>query len=163
MQAEGRLFSKIRGQRLKLTSKAALQYNLNKKLLKYSSDNPKSLILHPSSDGVVVRVLDYRAAAPGLIPVTCNETLSQFPKVLFLIEEQLSMLKFIMKWLSVIYYDHFPSPGDGFSTWGGKAMTRWWKSHDLVVEKPQPGGGKVNIVNDADITKPLLDMATRSR
>ena len=73
------------------------------------------------------------------------------------------MLKFIMKWLSVIYYDHFPSPGDGFSTWGGKAMTRWWKSHDLVVEKPRPGGGKVNIVNDADITKTLLEMTTRSR
>ena len=45
---------------------------------------------------------------------------------------------------------------------GRKAMTRWWKSHDLV-EKPRPGGGKVNVVNDADITKPLLDMATRSR
>ena len=38
-----------------------------------------------------------------------------------------------------------------------------WKSHDQVVEKPQPGDGKVNIVNDADITKPLLDMASRSR
>ena len=38
-----------------------------------------------------------------------------------------------------------------------------WKSHDQVVEKPPPGGGKVNIVNDADITKPLLDMASRAR
>ena len=66
------------------------------------------------------------------------------------------MLKFIMRCLSVIYYVHFPLPGDGFSTWG-------WKSHDQVVEKPRPGGGKVNIVNDADITKPLLDMASRSR
>ena len=73
------------------------------------------------------------------------------------------MLKFIMRCLSVIYYVHFPLPGDGFSTWGGKAMTRWWKSHDQVVEKLRPGDGKVNIVNDADITKPLLDMASRAR
>ena len=52
---------------------------------------------------------------------------------------------------------HYPPPGDGF-------VTPWLcKSHDQVVEKPQPGGGKVNIVNDADITKPLLDMASRSR
>ena len=73
------------------------------------------------------------------------------------------MLKFILKCLSVICYVHFPLPGDGFSTWGGKAITRGWKSHHQVVEKPLPGGGKVNIVNDADITKPLLDMASRSR
>ena len=73
------------------------------------------------------------------------------------------MLKFIMRCLSVIYYVHFPLPGDGFSTWGGKAITRWWKSHHQVVEKPSPGGGKVNIVNDADITKPPLDRASRSR
>ena len=78
--------------------------------------NPTSLIFHPSSDCVVVRVLDSHAAAPGSIPGSVNETLSKFPKFLFLIEEQLSMLKFIMKWLSVIYYDHFPSPGDGFSS-----------------------------------------------
>ena len=118
---------------------------------------------HPSSDSVMVRVMNSHAAAPGSIPGSVNETLSKFPKILFLIEEQLSMLKFIMKCLSVIYYVHFPLPGDGFSTWGGKAITRWWKSHHQVVEKPSPGGGKVNIVNDADITKPLLDMASRSR
>ena len=83
----------------------------------------------------MVRVLDSHAAAPGSVSGSVNEALSKFPKILFLIEEQLSMLKFIMRCLSVIYYVHFPLPGDGFSTWGGKAMTRWWKSHDQVVEK----------------------------
>ncbi len=89
----------------------------------------------------MVRVLDSHAATPGSIPGSVNETLSKFPKILFLIEEQLSMLKFIMKWLSVIYYDHFPSPGDGFSTWGGKAMTRWWKSHSWIWQV-DPGNGE---------------------
>ena len=38
-----------------------------------------------------------------------------------------------------------------------------WKSNHQVVEKPSPGGGKVNIVNDADITKLVLRLATKSR
>ena len=86
--------------------------------------------------------------APSLI-------LSNFPNIFFLIEEQLSMLKFIMS--------------DKCHILCALSITWWWlfhmgwKSHNQVVEKPQPGGGKVNIVNDADITKPLLDMATRSR
>ena len=84
----------------------------------------------------MVRILDSHAAVLGSLSGFSDEALSKFPKILFLIEEQLSMLKFIMRCLSVIYYVHFPLPGDGFSTWGGKAMTRWWKSHDQVVEKP---------------------------
>ena len=50
---------------------------------------------YPSSDGVVVRVLDSHAAALGSIPGFGNGTLSKIIKFLFLIEEQLSMLKFI--------------------------------------------------------------------
>ena len=73
------------------------------------------------------------------------------------------MLKFITKCPSVVYYVHFPLPGDGFSTGGGKGMTRWWKSHDQGVEKPRPGSGKVDILYDADITKTNLDMASKSR
>ena len=84
---------------------------------------------HPSSDSVVVRVLDSYAAAPGSIPGFSNGTLSKITRILFLIEEQLSMLKFIMKCPSVIYYMHFPLPGCGF-------VTPWkWKSHVQVVEK----------------------------
>ena len=86
-------------------------------------------MFHPSSDKVVVKVPNSHAAVPGLISGSVKETLSKFPKILFLIEEQLSMLKFIMKCLSVIYYMHFPLPGCGF-------VTPWmWKSHIQVVEK----------------------------
>ena len=74
---------------------------------------------HPSSDSEVVRVLVSHAAVLGLIPENCYETLSKFPKILFVIEEQLPMLKFIIKCPNVIYYVHFPLPGDGFSTWAG--------------------------------------------
>ena len=63
--------------------------------------------------------MDSHAKVPGWIPSSDNETLLKFPKILFLFEEQLSMLNFIMRCLSV----------------GGKAMTSWWKSHDQVVEK----------------------------
>ena len=42
---------------------------------------------HPSSDSVVVRVKDSHAAAPGSISGTGSETLSKFPKILFLIED----------------------------------------------------------------------------
>ena len=50
---------------------------------------------YPSSDSVVVRVMDSHAAAPGSIPGFGNGTLSKITRFLFLIEEQLSMLKFI--------------------------------------------------------------------
>ena len=51
---------------------------------------------HPSSDSVVVRVMDSHAATLGSNPDFGNVILSKFPKILFLIEEQLSMLKFFM-------------------------------------------------------------------
>ena len=51
---------------------------------------------HPSSDSVVVRVMDSHAAALGSIPCFGNETLSKLPKNLFLIEELLSMLHVLM-------------------------------------------------------------------
>ena len=75
-----------------MTSEAALLYNLNKKTLKYLLDSLKNTFDHPSSDSIVVRVIDSHAAAPGSIPGSGNETLSKFPKILFLIEELLSML-----------------------------------------------------------------------
>ena len=53
-------------------------------------------MFHPSSDSVVVRVQDSHAAVPGSIPGLGNETLSKFPKFLFLIEELLSMLHVLM-------------------------------------------------------------------
>ena len=90
--------------------------------------DPISLSFHPSSDSVVVRVMDSHAAAPDSNPDFGNVTLSKFPKILFLIEEQLSMLKFIMRCLSVIYYMHLSLPSHGF-------VTPWmWKSHHQVME-----------------------------
>ena len=56
---------------------------------------------YPRSDSVVVRVMDSHAVAQSAIPSFVNETLSKFPKILFLIEEQLSMLKFLMMWPSL--------------------------------------------------------------
>ena len=38
-----------------------------------------------------------------------------------------------------------------------------WKSHNQKVEKPRPVSGKVDIVNDADITKPNLRLAGNLR
>ena len=81
-----------------------------------------SLTCHPSSDSVVVKILDSHAAVLGLIPGSDNGPLSKITKILFSIGEQLSMLKFIIKCLNVIYYMHFPLPGCG------KVMTREWKS-----------------------------------
>ena len=45
----------------------------------------------------MVRILDSHAAVLGSLSGFSDEALSKFPKILFLIEEQLSMLKFIMK------------------------------------------------------------------
>ena len=51
---------------------------------------------YPSSDSVVVRFMDSHAAALGSIPGFCNEILSKFSKILFLIEVLLSMLHVLM-------------------------------------------------------------------
>ena len=42
---------------------------------------------HPSSDSVVVRVMDSHAAAPGSIPGPVNETLSKVVRFLFISKE----------------------------------------------------------------------------
>ena len=42
---------------------------------------------HPSSDSVVVRVMDSHAAAPGSIPGICNGTLSKKVNSLFISKE----------------------------------------------------------------------------
>ena len=42
---------------------------------------------YPSSDSVVVRVMDSHAAAPGLIPGSVNETLSKIVRFLFISKE----------------------------------------------------------------------------
>ena len=42
---------------------------------------------HPSSDSVVVRVMDSHAAAPGSIPGSVNGTLSKIVRFLFISKE----------------------------------------------------------------------------
>ena len=65
----------------------------------------------------MVRVLNSHAAALGSIPGSGIETPSKFPKILFLIEELLSMLHVLIAkcllCIKVLYTLAFPHPGRG--------------------------------------------------